>query len=340
MFSLVILTQPALRSQAPGDDNKPIQIGSIDYFGYAGLNLKQVEDHLPLHVGDSVSFNSLDRKEDAIQHVVKQLTGKPATDIATVCCDGAHRWMIYIGLSGASSRPLQVNPLPHGQDRLEDAALKLYERNMAALSVAVRRGASSEDDSNGYTLSADPRMRQVELEIRAYAVSHGEELERVLQNSFDAQQRRVSALLLGYADRSAMQIQCLTYASADPDDTVRNNAMRALAVLASAKQTGGIDVDPTSFIAMLYSGQWTDRNKSSFLLSQLTSTRDPILLKKLGEEALTPLIEGARWSDPGHSMAFVAVLGRIEGVPDAQLDLTQKPQIIEAAEKALHEENR
>jgi hypothetical protein len=340
MFSLLVLAQPALRSQASGDDNKPIQIGSIDYFGYAGLDLKQVEAQLPLHVGDSVSFNSLDRKEDAIKRVVQQLTGKPATDIAAVCCDGAHHLMIYIGLGGSSSRALRVNPPPHGQDHLDDAALKFYERLMDATNSAIRRGASSEDDSNGYALSADPRMRQVELEIRAYAASHGEELKTVLQNSSDAQQRRVSALLLGYANRSAMQIRSLAAAAADADSTVRNNAMRALAVLASAKETGGTDVDPAPFIALLYSGQWTDRNKSSWLLSQLTSSRDQILLKKLSEEALAPLIEGARWSDPGHSMAFVAILGRIEGVPDGQLDLARKPEIIAAAEKALHEENR
>jgi hypothetical protein len=47
-----------------------------------------------------------------IQRVAKQFTGKPATDIAAVCCDKAHRLQIYIGLSGTSSRSLAHNPAP------------------------------------------------------------------------------------------------------------------------------------------------------------------------------------------------------------------------------------
>jgi hypothetical protein len=122
---------------------------------------------------------------------------------------------------------------------------------------------------------------------------------------------------------------------------VRNNAVRALGVLASAKDTGGITVDPTPFIALLYSGHWTDRNKSSLLLAQqLKRSRDPILLKALRDKALPPLIEGARWGDPGHSIVFLDILGCIEGVPDAELNLNRKPGIIEAAEKALQEEHR
>jgi hypothetical protein len=341
LFSIVILVQPTFSSQAPNGDDAQMQIGSIDYFGYAGLDLKQVENHLPIHVGDWVSFNSFDRKKKAIQRFVKQFTGKPATDIAIVCCDGANHLLIYIGLDGASSRSLAHNPPPRGQDRLEETALKLYARDMAAIEDAVRRGASSEDDSKGYSLSADPRARQVELEIRAFAAGRGEEIERVLHNSSDVQQRRASACLLGYADRSTAQIQGLVRATGDVDDDVRNNAMRALSVLASANDAAGIDTDPSPFITMLYSGQWTDRNKSSLLLFRLTHKRDPILLMKLREQALEPLIEGARWSDPGHSFGFLVILGRIEGIPEAQLlQMVTKGDsagIIQTAERALRE---
>jgi hypothetical protein len=96
---------------------------------------------------------------------------------------------------------------------------------------------------------------------------------------------------------------------------------------------------------MLYSGQWTDRNKSIFFLwSQLMHKRDPILLKRLREQALAPLIEGARWSDPGHSGPFLFILGQIEGIPDAQLgQMINKKDgsgIIQKAEQALRESDR
>jgi hypothetical protein len=342
-FSFAILSQLAFCSQPPNEDDKPIQIGSIDYFGYGGLDLKGIEDHLPIRVGESASLDSFYREKEAIQRVVKQLTGKPATDIAIVCCDAAHHLLIYIGLSGASSRSLTFGSAPRGNERLDEAGLRLYDRDMEAIENAVRRGASSEDDSNGYTLSADPRTRQVELAIRDYAASRGEEIERVLLNSSDAQQRRASACLLGYADRSTAQIQSLVQATADIDKEVRNNATRALEVLVSANNTAGIDVDPAPLIAMLYSGQWTDRNKSSLLLCELTQRRDPILLERLREQALAPLIEGARWSDPGHNSGFLVILGRIEGVPEAQLlkmsGKGDRSGIIQAAQQALSESN-
>jgi hypothetical protein len=338
VLSISILAQSALCFQA-NEDRKPIQIGSIDYFGYAGLNLKQVADHLPIHVGDSVNPDSFDRQKEAIQRVVKEFTGKPATDIATVCCDSSRRLLIYIGLNGESSHLVPHNRLPHGQDHLEDAALKLYERDMAAVQDAVRRGASSEDESKGYALSADPAARQVELEIRTYAASRGEELERVLRNSSDPQQRQASACLLGYADRSGAQIQGLVQAASDADGDVRNNAVRALAVLASAKDADSVNVDPTPFIDLLFSGQWTDRNKGSFLLFRLTQKRDPIFLKKLHEQALGPLIEGARWNNPGHSSVFLFILGRIEGIPTTELsrliEKGDKAEIISTAEETL-----
>jgi hypothetical protein len=69
----------------------------------------------------------------------------------------------------------------------------------------------------------------------------------------------------------------------------------------------------------LYSGKWTDRNKSSMLLMRLTKDRDPILLEALRKNAMAPLVEGATWSNPGHSTAFLAILGRVEGIPEDRL---------------------
>ena len=155
--------------------------------------------------------------------------------------------------------------------------------------------------------------------MRDYALKHTRLLERVLENSANADQRRVASCFLGYADRSADQIQYLTQASNDEDAEVRNNATRALEVLASAKNSNGIEVDPKPFIDMLFSGQWTDRNKSSMLLMQLTKGRNPALLEALRKNAISPLVEGAAWSNPGHNTAFLAILGRVEGIPEDRL---------------------
>lgn len=336
LASLAVL--PLTRESASPPPIPTISIGSIDYFGYQGIDLPRFAAQLPVHVGDPVTLDGFDRLKEKIQEAAKQITGKPATDIAGVCCDARHRLQIYIGLSGSSSRPLSLNPAPQGHDRLDTQAIQLYNREGAAWEDAVRRGAASEDDSNGYSLSHDPALRKIELAMRTYALSHQPELERVLSNAAEAQQRQASAALLGYAKRSTAQIRALTRATHDPDDDVRNNALRSLWVLASARQTGGIQVQPAPFIDFLFSGNWTDRNKSSLLLEQLTRRRDPALLKELRTSALAPLIEGARWTDPGHCDPFLAILGRIGRIPEPRLEKLivagDRAQIVQAAQHA------
>ena len=341
--SLIVLLMafaiyPALGFRGPEKRSDALAIGSIDYFGYEGLNLAQFAGHLPIHVNDSLSLDAFHDEQKKIQVIARQFTGKRATDIAAVCCDAGHRLEIYIGLSGASSHVPALNSPPHGHEHLSDGAIQLYHQYLSVLADAVRRGAATEDDSNGYSLSNDPTLRDVELKMRTYSLSHAAVLERVLLDSSEAQQRRASACLLGYAERSAAQVRSLTEATRDDDEDVRNNALRALWVLASASRTEGIQIPATPFINLLFSGRWTDRNKSSLLLERLTRKGNPSLLRELRNRAMAPLIEGARWTDPGHCDAFLAILGRIGRIPENRLQKLilagDKPQIIEAARRA------
>jgi hypothetical protein len=88
-------------------------------------------------------------------------------------------------------------------------------------------------------------------------------------------------------------------------------------------------------VSLLFSGKWLDRNKASLLLAHLSQGRDPALLQELHAKALQPLIEGAQWKNPGHSYAFLVILGRIGGIPETRLDSLiaagDKTQIIQAA---------
>lgn len=308
--------------------SETIQIGHIYYFGYAGLDLKQVQEHLPIHVGDSVNFKTLDHERKLIQNSIREVAGKPATDIAVVCCDEERHLLIYVGLSGKSSRSMARAAAPHGSDRLTPTAFRLYEEETTAIENAVRHGSAREDDSKGYAISDDPSTRRIELAIRVYAAQRGPEIEKVLQNSADPKQREASAFLLGYADRSEVQIQNLFAATNDADEIVANNALRALAVLASAPNAPPLGINPAPLIGLLFSGQWTDRNKSSFLIAQLSRDRDPVLLEQLRERAMPPLIEGAGW-DTSHGTCFLQILGRIAGIPESRLD-----ELIEAGDKA------
>lgn len=339
-LSLVILPLLflAISSHAPAaspDESPAFQVGEIYYFGYQGLDLKKLQANLPVHIGDTVYPERRGFEWQAIRDTVKQVTGSAPTNIERVCCDESHNLILYIGLCGTSSHPFPSASPPRGSDHLEEAALKLYDQQETAMVEAVRRGASGEDDSKGYAISKDPATRQIDLAVRAYAAHRGPELEKVLRNAADPQQRRVSAWLLGYADRSTAQIQSLAKAASDADSEVRNNAVRALGVLASDRNAGPVGIAPGPFISLLFSGQWSDRNKGSLLLEKLTRQRDPALLAELRDKAFQPLIEGAGW-DPGHAGFFLLILGRIANLPEDRLrklvDAHDTDQIIQTAE--------
>lgn len=125
------------------------------------------------------------------------------------------------------------------------------------------------DDSAGYTLTKDLAMHDLQLKMRHYAVEHGLLLRRVVERSPIAEQRSVAAQFLGYALRSPEQMQSLDHATRDEDPDVRNNATRALWVLSRSSPAVAASIPP-SFTAMLNSGTWADRNKSSLLLASLT----------------------------------------------------------------------
>src|SRR5215470_14438818 len=96
-------------------------------------------------------------------------------------------------------------------------------------------GHSDETDSTGYALANDAKARKAQLAVRDYALRNAALILNVLASSADARHRATASQMLGYGQQSSEQIDALVRASLDPDDDVRNNAVRALAVLAGAK---------------------------------------------------------------------------------------------------------
>ncbi len=314
---LLISIAPAL-SEQPDMENTSFPIAQINYYGYAGVNVDLVRAKLPLRVGDKLTLATFNR--DATEAAIARLIGHRPTDIAVVCCSEAKGLFVYIGLGGSSSRPMPVAPAPNGADHLDETAVRLYGQEMNALQSAVSAGNAGEDDSNGYALSNDPALRRIDLSILDYAATRETELIRVLRNAADPHQRQIAAAFLGYVPRSTTQIDALAGAVSDPDDEVRNNAVRALSVLSAARSAAPLSIDPQPFVALLFSGKWTDRNKASMLLLRLTERRNSTLLESLRRQAVQPLIEGASWrGDPGHSTAFLVVLSRCLMVPVGKL---------------------
>jgi hypothetical protein len=252
---------------------------------------------------------------------VADVIGKEPTDVAAICCDEKGNRLLFIGLPGASNKSFAYNAEPKGNERLPSDIMEIYARLDRALEAAVRRGgqAAEEDDSNGYALMKDPAARSLQLAVRQWAIKHERELMRVLEFSGAAAHRRVAADAIGYARQSREQILALVRAARDPDEEVRNNATRALGVLVRSNAALATEISPDAFIEMLNSGTWTDRNKATSLLMELTAGRDSDLLSKIRSVALDALKEMASWRRRGHAFFARMVLGRVAGIPDDRL---------------------
>lgn len=300
--------------------DQQVRVDVVDFFGTSGIDLAQIRAALPVKVGSTFMLEGGKLVKAQIRQAVAKVTGHDATDTALVCCTENGGWMFYIGLQGKSYKPFVYNPTPTGTDKLPQEGLDAYKKAEDALQHAVESGQAQEDDSKGYALAADPAEHAAELVMRDYAVHHEDVIRQVLANSSDVASRQAASELLGYANQSQAQTDALVAASRDPDGDVRNNAVRALGVLATSSAAIAAKIPPDNFIAMLNSGTWTDRNKGGFLLEELTASRDPQVLHELDVNARDSLIEMARWHETGHAYESRVLLGRIAGMDEKRLE--------------------
>jgi hypothetical protein len=295
------------------------RVGNIDFFGTGGIDVRGVWSVLPVHRNDEITEDQSADIRDRLSRAIQNAVGHKPTDLAVMCCDDGGQLAIYIGLGGSNTAVVPFLPRPKSSTCLPNDALHLYDDTTAALQRAIEQGHSGEDDSRGYSLSADPTARAKQLALHEYAITHERTIERALQSCKNGEQRQAAAELLGYAAKSTSQIAFLLRASHDSDEGVRNNAVRALWVLATSNPKTASQIPANDFVAMLNSGLWTDRNKAGMLLMVLTRSRNRELLQRLRSEALQSLIEMARWEDPGHAFAYRVLLGRIAGLNETQI---------------------
>ncbi len=256
-----------------------------------------------------------------------------------VCCEQG-KTILYVGIQEKGFMSLQFLPAPRGAVRLPAEIVEAGDAFDEAFETAVMKGDASEEHSQGHALNHNPAARAVEQRYVALAASNLASLREVLRNSADAGQRALAAQVIGYAPDKRVVTADLEYAMLDSDPNVRNNAMRALWVIAEYARTDPrlkIEIDPQPFVQLLSSLIWTDRNKSSVALMALTEGRDPALLADLRVHAQASLAEMARWKT-GHANAACVILGRIAGLPEEQiadaLDHGQKERLISAAQDA------
>jgi hypothetical protein len=316
--SVLVAVWLALAAPVSAQNNEPRPIGAIDFFGMLGVDVGGVRAALPLHEGDVLAADSDDPRA-RVAAAVRQAIGRDPTDVAIVCCDERQQWLLFIGLPGTSSKPMTYQSAPTSSIRLPTAVITLDDELIHALMAAVAVGDAGEDDSQGFALSSNAALRSKQLALRDYAVGHEPLLLRVVEQSSDARHRAIAAAALGYANASKAQVSALTAASFDPNESVRNNAVRALAVLLGARPELARAINARRFVGLLTSNTWTDRNKGTMLFVAMTRTRDKRLLQMLRADAFDALVEMARWRSSGHAASARVLLGRVAGIEEQHL---------------------
>jgi HEAT repeats len=238
-----------------------------------------------------------------------------------MCCTGG-RTILFVGIEEQGSPALPFRSAPQGSIRLSDDVVQAGRDFDRAIRLAVLRGDAGEDDSKGHALVHDPTARAIQERFVVYATRDLRRLREVLHDSASEKHRSLAAEVLGYAPDKRAVIGELVYGMGDPSEEVRNNSMRALGIIGqfgSRLPALKIRVPTKPFVRLLNSLVWTDRNKASFALMELTGNRDPALFKNLRKQALRSLIEMARWKSDGHAIPAFWLLGRISGLPEDQI---------------------
>jgi hypothetical protein len=108
----------------------------------------------------------------------------------------------------------------------------------------------------------------------------------------------------------------------DPEDRVRESAMRALkavAIGAKLHPEQEIRIEPTWFVELMNSVVWSDRRNASLALLNLTEMRNPEALELIRQRALASVVDMARWHDLEHALPGFILVGRLAGLDERQI---------------------
>lgn len=292
------------------------RIGRIEFYGLRKVAETRVRKALALNPGDE-----LPRSKAAVEERLAEIPGIVQAHLEATCCDDGNV-VLYVGIEEKGAPHFDVHTPPETGLDLPPEITATYKEFLAAVNEAVRRNSTAEDLTNGHSLMADPDSRDIQLKFVALAAQNLDALRRVLRNSGDDEQRAIAAYVIGYAPRKRDVVNDLQYALKDVDDTVRGNAIRALAaiaVYARLNPDAEVKIAPTWFIEMLNSVAWTDRNNAAVALVDLTESRDPGALDQIRERALPAVFEMARWRYLQHALPAYILLGRVAGLPEQEI---------------------
>jgi len=292
------------------------KIGVIDFYGLRTVPEAEVRKVLGV-----TEDGPLPRSKGDTELAIEDLDGVVLARLQAICCDEG-KAILYVGIEEKGAPHFSYRNPPADLVVLPAGIHETYVLFLSALNQAVRDQEVEEDLTNGHSLMRNAAARSHQEEFIELAAAHLDLLRDVLRNSVDTEHRAIAAYVIGYAPEKEKVVDDLLYALRDPDDTVRDNAMRALAaieVLAKQRPALKIEIPPTWLVEMLNSIIWTDRTAAAVNLVNLSEHRDEEVLTQLKERSLDSLLDMARWKHLPHALPAYILLGRVLGMEEERI---------------------
>jgi hypothetical protein len=223
LICLFVVLHGSINGQNP-------RIGIIDFYGLRTLSEQQARQALQIKEGDSLPAS----REEA-ERRLEALPNTQQARLSATCCE-AGKIILYIGIKEKDALSLQFRAAPKGAIRLPETIVQAGDALFDALTKAVQKGDNGEDDSQGHALFNNPEARAIQERFIIFAARDLKLLRVVLHESADAHHRALAAEIIAYAANKRDVVKDLVYGTNDPDSDVRNNSMRALAVIAKFAQ--------------------------------------------------------------------------------------------------------
>jgi hypothetical protein len=295
------------------------RVGIVEVYGARKVSVQKIKSAVGVKPGDPLPSRA--DAEDRIDKIAGILTAR----VEATCCDQRSA-VLYVGVAERDEPHFEFRPTPTGSVALSPEIVSNYHAFLDAVADSLRGHNADEDLTNGYSLMADPECRRLQQTFLASAATDLPQINQVLRESADTEQRIMAAYLLQYGPRgprtSKVVAEGLQYALQDREDTVRQTALRSLQAVAVGSKLHSeqqIYIQPTWFIELMNSVVWSDRRGASLALVNLTDTHDADTLSLLRERALASVLEMARWHDLQHALPAFILAGRLAGLEEKEI---------------------
>lgn len=294
-----------------------VKIATIDIYGNRSYTSDQIRNMIPVKEGDSVDQQTF--LDKVIQKKLDSLPGVLRVSVTPVCCFHDFDYNLYVGIAESDSAILLFRASPNLRIKLPAKYTSAYAAFSEKLTDAVEAQQASEDWDKGHSLIQYAPARKLQEKFVAWAKADFTLFRKIIRSSAYSDQRATAAQIIAYHPDKKRVLPELLYAMHDENDEVRNNAIRALAVIAyysTLHPELNLNIPHQPFVRLLNSVVWSDRNKGVSVLMQLSKSRDQQLFDQLKRDAMPALKEMTLWKDRKHAMPAFVILARINGLSD------------------------